>query len=101
MVFRTRYGYFKYTVIPFGFINALIIFQAYIYKAFAGLLNISYIVFFKRYTYFLPNRKGVLKILIFGFKKPPEYRIIRQVFERLFFCFNVGFLGSIVRAYEI
>ena len=26
IIFRTKYGYFKYIIIPFGFINALIIF---------------------------------------------------------------------------
>ena len=45
MAFRTKYGHFKYTVIPFGFINALIIFQTYIYKAFTGLLDIIYIAY--------------------------------------------------------
>ena len=44
-VFRTWYGHFKYTVIPFGFINILIIFQAYVYKAYTGLLNIIYIIY--------------------------------------------------------
>ena len=40
MAFRTRYGHFKYTVRPFNFINTLVTFQIYIYKAFTGLLDI-------------------------------------------------------------
>ena len=45
MVFRTKYGHFEYIIILFGFINAPITFQIYIYKAFAGLLNIIYIIY--------------------------------------------------------
>ena len=39
-VFRTRYGHFKYMVMLFSLINALITFQAYIHKALTGLLDI-------------------------------------------------------------
>jgi hypothetical protein len=35
--FRTKYNYFEYLVMPFGLINALAIFQAYINHALAGL----------------------------------------------------------------
>ena len=43
--FRTRYGHFEYTVIPFGLTNAPATFQAYIHKALAGFLNVFCIVY--------------------------------------------------------
>ena len=39
--FRTRYGHFEYTVMPFGLANAPATFQAYINKALRGLLDVS------------------------------------------------------------
>ena len=43
--FRTRYGHFKYLVIPFRLANAPVTFQAYINHAIQGLLNIVYVVY--------------------------------------------------------
>ena len=43
--FRTRYGHFKYQVMPFGLSNALASFQEYINKILAEKLNIFIIVY--------------------------------------------------------
>ena len=37
--FRTRYGHFEYTVMPFGLANAPATFQAYINRALAGIVD--------------------------------------------------------------
>jgi len=39
MAFRTRYGYFKYLVMPFRLANTLAIFQVYINTTLIGLLD--------------------------------------------------------------
>ena len=43
--FRTRYGYFEYTVMPFGLCNTPATFQAYINKAMKGILDEFYVVY--------------------------------------------------------
>ena len=45
MAFCTRYGHFKYLVMPFGLANALATFQAYINHALSGLLNVCCVVY--------------------------------------------------------
>jgi hypothetical protein len=43
--FRTRYGHFKYIIMPFGLTNTPATFQTYVNEALTGLLNIIYIAF--------------------------------------------------------
>ena len=43
--FRTRYGRFKYQVIPFELFNAPASFQGYIHKIFGKKLNIFVIIY--------------------------------------------------------
>jgi hypothetical protein len=45
-IFRIRYSHFEYKMILFDFINVLAIFQAYINKILADLININYITYF-------------------------------------------------------
>ena len=45
MVFCTKYGHFKYQVMPFGLSNALANFQDYINKIFAEKLDIFVVVY--------------------------------------------------------
>ena len=43
--FKTRYGLFKYLVMPFGLANALATFQAYIHRALSSLVDSIYVVY--------------------------------------------------------
>ena len=43
--FRTRYGHFKYLIMPFKLTNAPATFQAYINHAIRGLLDVVYVVY--------------------------------------------------------
>ena len=45
MAFRTRYGHFKYQIMPFGLSNAPASFQSYINKILAEKPNIFVIVY--------------------------------------------------------
>ena len=58
-IFRIYYNYFKYLIMPFGLANIPATFQAYINRALASLINITYIVYLNN-------------ILIFN-AKPAEY----------------------------
>ena len=69
-VFRIRYNYFKYTVISFGLVNTLAIFQLYINQALIVLIDICYIIY-------LDN------IFIYSTNPADHQRYIREVLERL------------------
>jgi hypothetical protein len=43
---KIRYSYFKYKIMPFSLINAFTIFQTYINKTLAHLININYVTYF-------------------------------------------------------
>jgi hypothetical protein len=45
-IFRIRYSYFEYKIILFNFINVPAIFQIYINKILADLIDINYITYF-------------------------------------------------------
>ena len=45
IAFRTRYEYFEYLIISFGLTNAPVIFQAYINKSLAELIDDFYVVY--------------------------------------------------------
>jgi hypothetical protein len=56
--FRTKYGYFEYLVMPFGFINALAIFQAYINHALAGLVDTICVMYLNDILIYSQDRKS-------------------------------------------
>jgi hypothetical protein len=68
--FRTRYGYFKYIVMPFSLINAPAYFQAYINEALASLVNITCIIYLD-------------DVLIFSDTKEEHKYHVKEVLYRL------------------
>jgi hypothetical protein len=68
--FRIRYGHFEYKMMSFGLANAPAIFQAYINRALANLINISCVIY-------LDN------ILIYSINRAEYQQHIRQILERL------------------
>jgi hypothetical protein len=54
--FRIKYGHFEYKMMPFGLINAPAIFQTYINKALADLINVSYIAYLNNIFVYSINR---------------------------------------------
>jgi hypothetical protein len=44
-VFKIKYNHFEYKMMLFDFVNAPVIFQAYINKTLADLININYITY--------------------------------------------------------
>ena len=95
-MFRTRYGYFEYRVMPFGLIDAPATFQAYINRAVAGLVDVCCVVYLD-------------DILIYSDTYKRYVRHVHEVLERLrkfalytnhkkceFFSIEVEFLRFIV-----
>lgn len=68
--FRTRYGHFEYTVMPFGLCNAPATFQAYINKALAGITDVFCVVYLD-------------DILIFSKEGEDHWDHVKQVLRRL------------------
>ena len=54
-VFQTRYGHFKYQVMPFGFSNAPATFQRYVKKILAKKLDIFVIVYMDNILIYTKN----------------------------------------------
>lgn len=64
MVFETRYGHFKYQVMPFGLFNALISFQNYINKILAEKLNIFIIIYLNDIFIYTNNLSlGLIRVI--------------------------------------
>jgi hypothetical protein len=55
--FKTRYGYFEYTVMLFGLTNAPAQFQAYMNEALVGLVDVTCIVYLNDILVFLDNEE--------------------------------------------
>ena len=75
--FKTRYGYFKYQVMPFRLTNILATFQSYINKILAEKLDIFVIVYLNN-------------ILIYTKSEGKEYieavqKVLEQLQKRLFY----------------
>nr|OQO15701.1 hypothetical protein B0A51_17499 [Rachicladosporium sp. CCFEE 5018] len=68
--FRTRYGHFEYTVMPFGLANAPVAFQGYINSALSDLLDVCCVVYLD-------------DILVFSKTEADHVRHVRSVLERL------------------
>jgi hypothetical protein len=66
--FKIRYGHFEYKVTSFDFANAPVIFQTYINKVLADLININYIIYFDN-------------ILIYFINRAEYQQYIRQILE--------------------
>lgn len=94
--FRTRYGHFEYTVMPFGLANAPATFQSYINRALSDLLDVCCVVYLD-------------DILIYSQTEEEHTRHVRMVLERLrtfklyaklskcaFHTKSVNFLGFVI-----
>ena len=62
-VFKTRYSYFKYLIIPFSLTNALLIFQAYIYKALRDLVNTICVIYLDDILIYFKNKQEHIKYI--------------------------------------
>jgi hypothetical protein len=68
--FRIRYGHFEYKIISFDLANTPAIFQAYINKALADLIDVSCVIYLN-------------DILIYSINRAEHQQYVRQILERL------------------
>ena len=78
MAFKTRYGYFKYQVMPFGLFNTPATFQEYVNKILAEKLDIFVIVYLDDILIYIEN-PGQLHI-------EAVYWVLDQLWKHFFFA---------------
>ena len=99
--FRTRYGHFEYTVMPFGLINAPVTFQAYVHKALAGLLDIICVAYLDDILIFSRTEKEYRTYLRLVLERLRNAELFAKLSKCFFFRSEVGFLGFIMGAHGI
>ena len=97
MAFRTRYGYFKYQVMPFGLSNNPATFQGYVNKILAEKLDIFVIVYLNDILIYTedtgqPHVKAVCWVL----DQLRKYSLFANLKKCRFYQDEVRFLGYIV-----
>ena len=98
MAFRTRYGQFKFTVIPFGLTNALVAFMDLMHRAFQPYLD-QWIVDFVNdiliYSKFEEEHEGHLTIVLQTLR---DHQLYAKFSKCEFWLTEVRFLGHVVSA---
>ena len=92
-MFRTRYGHFKYIVMPFRLINIPVTFQAYINKALIGLLNLITVMYIDNilvFSYLGKNHTEHVRMMLLRLRK---YSLYIKLLKCEFFTDTVDFLG--------
>ena len=94
--FRTRYGHYKYKVMPFGLANAPATFQAYINETLAGLVDVICIVYLDDILIYSANpeehKKHVKQVL----QRLREHGLYAKASKCVFSTQEVDFLGYII-----
>jgi hypothetical protein len=99
--FRIRYGYFEYKVIFFGLANAPAIFQAYINRALAGLIDVSCVAYFNNILIYLINRAEYQQYIRQIFQRLRQYKLYAKLFKYEFSIISVIFLGFVINIRRI
>jgi len=99
--FRTRYGHFEYTVLPFGLTNAPATFQAYLYRALAGFLDTFCIAYMDDILVFSNSATEHAQHLRLVFERLQEYQLYANQKKCHFFQKELKFLGFIMGRYGI
>jgi hypothetical protein len=94
--FRTRYGHYEYTVVPFGLTNAPAAFQAYINTALGGLLDVSCIVYLDDILIFSQSEEEHTKHVTEVLERLLEYKLYAKLSKCEFHTRSTEFLGFIV-----
>ena len=94
--FRTRYGHFEYTVVPFGLTNAPAAFQAYINRALTGLVDIYCIVYLDDILIFSEDEKEHVKHVKEVLKRLKEHQLYVNLRKSTFHSDRTEYLGYIV-----
>ena len=94
--FRTRYGHFEYTVMPFGLANAPATFQAYINKAVAGLADITCIVYLDDILIYADSMEDLKQRTREVLERLRKFQLYVNLKKCLFHTSTVEFLGFVI-----
>ncbi|MBE3042942.1 RNA-directed DNA polymerase [Candidatus Bathyarchaeota archaeon] len=94
--FRTKYGHYEYTVMPFRLTNALATFQAYIHQALAGLIDVCCVVYLDDIIVFSKNREDHMRDLASVMHRLRDAELYLKISKCRFFQTRIDFLGFIV-----
>ena len=100
--FQTRYDYFEYQVMPFGWSNALARFQGYIKKILAKKLDIFVIVYLDDILIYTEDlRQGHVKAVRLVLDVLQRHRLFANLKKCQFHKNKVRFLGYVVLAQRV
>jgi len=96
IAFRTRYGLFEYTIVPFGLSNAPGTFQGYINSALSDLLDVTCIIYLDNIMIFserVEDHKAHVKEVL---ERLRAHKLYAKLFKCDFHKDSVNFLGFVV-----
>jgi hypothetical protein len=99
--FRTRYGHFEYTVMPFGLANAPATFQAYINRALCDLLDQFCVVYLDDILIFSRNEEEHIEHVREVFRRLRTYQLYVKRSKCRFHTDSVTFLGFVITTEDI
>jgi len=95
-VFRTKYGYYEYTVIPFGLTNISAVFQQFIFSILEKYLDIFVIVYLDDILVFSKTIEKYIQYNKKIFQKLREAKIILKLKKYEFYIQETDFLEYII-----
>ena len=96
MAFCTKYGHYKYTMMPFGLCNTPATFQAYINKALRGLVNITCIIYLDDILIFSEDPKEHEEHVQSILNHLCWYKLYAKWSKCTFYTNRVEFLGFVI-----
>jgi hypothetical protein len=100
-IFKIRYDHFKYKIISFNFANTSAIFQIYINKAFASLIDINCVTYFNNIFIYLINRAEYQQYIRQIFERLRQYKLYIELFKFEFFIISIVFLEFVINIRKI
>jgi hypothetical protein len=100
-IFKIRYGYFEYKIMPFNLANTPVIFQTYINKTLIDLINVSCVIYFNNIFIYFINRVEYQQYIRQIFERLRQYKLYIKLFKYEFSIISVIFLGFVINIRDI
>lgn len=94
--FRTRYGHYEYTVMPFGLANAPATFQAYVNRALADLLDICCVAYLDDIIIYSQDESSHADDVQRVLERLRQYKLYAKLSKCAFEETEIRFLGFII-----
>jgi len=101
MAFRSRYGHYKYVVMPFGVTNALTVFMDYMNKIFRPILDKFVVVFINDIVIYSKTQDEHIEHLRLVLGILSEKQLYAKLSKCEFWMDEVQFLGHVISAQGI